>query len=87
MTDLQHLVWSDLDRLGGIPCFRGTRVPVHSLFDHLAAGDTLADFIESFPTVSQGQAAAVLNLAARWIDDTSWKQPEDQQAVQVASQA
>ncbi len=53
MTDLQQLVWSDPDRLSGIPCFRGTRVPVHSLFDHLAEGDTLDDFLESFPTVSR----------------------------------
>jgi hypothetical protein len=37
--------------LGGIPCFRGTRVPFQNLLDYLEAGDTLDEFLEPFPTV------------------------------------
>jgi uncharacterized protein (DUF433 family) len=48
---------------GGIPCFAGTRVPVSSLFDHLKKGYTVAEFLADFPTVTEGLALAVLDLA------------------------
>jgi len=35
--------------LGGTPVFAGTRVPVKNLFDYLEAGDSLDDFLTSFP--------------------------------------
>ena len=38
--------------LGGTPVFAGTRVPIRILFDHLEAGDRLADFLDSYPTVT-----------------------------------
>lgn len=33
--------------LGGIPCFRDTRVPFQNLLDYLEAGDTLDEFLEA----------------------------------------
>jgi uncharacterized protein DUF433 len=36
----------DPDILGGTPVFRGTRVPLQTLFDYLEGGDTLQDFLE-----------------------------------------
>ena len=30
------------------PVFRGTRVPVQTLFEYLEAGDTLEDFLKGF---------------------------------------
>ena len=47
----------------GAPVFRGTRVPVRTLFDYLEGGDTLEDFLEGFPTVSRDLAVAVLQEA------------------------
>ena len=49
--------------LGGAPVFKGTRVPVKTLIDHLQGGDRLGDFLEDFPTVSKDQALRVLELA------------------------
>ena len=49
--------------LGGTAVFKGTRVPVESLFDHLEAGVSLDAFLEDFPSVSRDQAAKVLALA------------------------
>ena len=43
--------------------FRGTRVPVQTLFDYLAGGDTLEDFLEGFPTVSRAVALEALEQA------------------------
>ena len=51
---------SEKDILGGTPVFRGTRVPVSALLDNLAAGLTLDEFLENFPTVSRQQALEVL---------------------------
>ena len=56
-------VWSDPERLGGRVCFRGTRVPVDALFDNLAAGLSLDEFLEEFEGVTRAQAVAVLEFA------------------------
>jgi uncharacterized protein (DUF433 family) len=57
------LITIDPGRLGGAPCFTGTRVPVKTMFDHLAAGDPLQVFLDDFPTVSLEHAQAVLRHA------------------------
>ena len=54
-------ITQDPQRMSGEPCFTGTRVPVKTLFDYLEAGDSLADFLEQFPTVSRDIAVAVLH--------------------------
>ena len=51
---------SDPGILGGELVFAGTRVPVRSLFDHIAAGDSIGDFLEGFPSVKREQVIAVL---------------------------
>ena len=63
MIDQSEVLISDPDVLGGTPVFRGTRVPVRALLDHLAAGGTLSSFLEDYPSVSFEQAQGVLELA------------------------
>ena len=53
----------DPEILGGIPCFRGTRVPFQNLLDYLEAGDTLDQFLDQFPTVSRQMAIEALETA------------------------
>lgn len=53
----------DPEILGGIPCFRGTRVPFQNLLDYLKAGDTLDEFLEQFPTVTREMAVEALESA------------------------
>ena len=43
--------------------FRGTRVPIQTLFDYLEGGETPEDFLEGFPTVSREVAIAALEEA------------------------
>ncbi len=50
--DIHELITIDNDILGGQPVFKGIRVPVVSLFDHLEAGVSLDEFLDDFPTVS-----------------------------------
>lgn len=57
------LIVSDPDILGGTPVFKGTRVPVRTLFEYLADGLSLEYFVESFPSVTREQTADVLLLS------------------------
>jgi len=61
------LISSDPEVMGGIPVFKGTRVPVDSLIDWLEDGYTIDDYLYSFPSVSKEQAIAVLRLASDWL--------------------
>lgn len=54
------LVVSNPGILGGTPVFRGTRLPVQTMFDYLADGLSLNYFLESFEGVTREQAQAVL---------------------------
>jgi len=56
-------IHTDPDILGGTPVFFGTRVPIQNLFEYLQAGDTLAAFLDDFPSVTREQAIAVLQAA------------------------
>jgi uncharacterized protein (DUF433 family) len=49
----------------GIPVFTGTRVPVESLFWHLESGISIDAFLDDFPSVTQEQVVAVLELAGK----------------------
>ena len=53
----------DPETMHGIPVFRGTRVPVQTLFEYLEGGETLEDFLEGFPTVSRSIAIEALEEA------------------------
>lgn len=65
LADPRSIIQVDPEIMGGIPCFKGTRVPIQNLFDFIEAGDPLDEFLDAFPTVSQGQAVAVLQLAEK----------------------
>lgn len=52
-------------KVGGAWVFKGTRVPVSSLFENLEAGARLDEFLEWFPGVTRVQLAAVLEHAQR----------------------
>lgn len=68
MLGTQAVVHSDPEILGGTPVFVGTRVPIQNLIDYLAAGDSLEDFLRSFPTVSREQAVAALDQAGHALE-------------------
>jgi uncharacterized protein (DUF433 family) len=63
MMTLEQIVHRDPEILGGTPVFRGTRVPLRSLFDYLEGGETLDEFLRQFPSVRREQAIALLELA------------------------
>jgi len=61
--NIPGLIWTDPERMSGAPCFDGTRVPIKNLFDYLAGGESIGEFLEGFPGVTREQAEAVIDLA------------------------
>lgn len=57
------VIHSDPDILGGTPVFVGTRVPLRNLIDYLERNHSVAEFLDSFPTVSRAQVVAALEAA------------------------
>ncbi|MGA2600353.1 MAG: DUF433 domain-containing protein [Bryobacteraceae bacterium] len=61
--DVTHAITRDPETMHGVPVFRGTRVPVQTLFDYLEGDETLEDFLQGFPTVSRALALQALEEA------------------------
>ncbi len=57
---MSKVITQDPEILGGEPVFKGTRVPVKSLFDHLEAGDSIEAFLDGFPSVKREQVITLL---------------------------
>ena len=52
-------------RMSGAWAFSGTRVPVYVLFENLAGGATIDEFVDWFPGVAKQQARAMLEHEAK----------------------
>ena len=52
----------DKNIMSGAPVFRGTRVPIRTLFDYIADGSNVNDFLDSFPTVRREQVIKLLDF-------------------------
>jgi uncharacterized protein (DUF433 family) len=49
---------------GGEPCIKGTRIPVHVILSHIAAGDDYSLILEQFPRIQQEDIVACLEYAS-----------------------
>jgi len=58
-----ELITVDPEILGGTPVFKGTRVPVKTLFEYLENNYTLEEFLECFPSVTREKARKVLEIS------------------------
>jgi uncharacterized protein (DUF433 family) len=56
--------------MGGEVIFRDTRVPLKALFDYLAGGDSLDEFLEDFPGVTRESATRVLQAMSAHLDES-----------------
>ena len=60
VAQLQGVVHSDPEIMGGTPVFVGTRVPLQNLIDYLEGGESIEDFLDGFPSVQRAQVIAVI---------------------------
>ena len=57
-------ITSDPEVCGGEPCIAGTRIPVHIILSHLAAGDSVDTLLKEFPRIQKQDIDACLEYAA-----------------------
>ena len=62
----------DPERMSGAWVFRGSRVPVSTLFENLEEDASVTDFIDWFQGVTSEQVQAVLDHAARSALAPAW---------------
>jgi uncharacterized protein (DUF433 family) len=51
---------SDPEHLGGNPRVRGTRIPVSLVLDSLAAGMSMAEIVDAYPSLTEEAVQGVL---------------------------
>ncbi len=64
---LSDLITADKEIQNGTPVFKGTRVPVQTLFWHIESGVTMDEFIEDFPSVSKQKAINLLEVSNHFL--------------------
>ena len=54
--------------MGGMPCIRGTRIPVRMILDYLAEGATLPEILQQYPQLTEEDVRAAIAFGAcmRW---------------------
>jgi uncharacterized protein (DUF433 family) len=65
-----NMIVKSPDILSGTPVFAGTRVPIKNLLDYVRAGESVAEFLDDFPSVSREQVDSVLALAELLLMET-----------------
>jgi uncharacterized protein (DUF433 family) len=66
--DTGNLITIDPEILGGVPVFKGTRVPIKALFEYLENDYSLEEFLECFPSVTRDLARQVLECSEQaWL--------------------
>jgi uncharacterized protein (DUF433 family) len=54
----------DPEKMRGVPCIRGLRIPVATVLGQLAAGQTEAEILADFPDLEPDDIKAALEYAA-----------------------
>lgn len=55
--------------MGGVPCIRGTRIPVAMLVRMVADGTTPAELLEDYPQLGEEDVREALRFAAARVDE------------------
>lgn len=55
------------DRVSGAWVFTGTRIPLYALYENLAGGASIDEFVEWFPGVTEEQIRSVLEHEAAFL--------------------
>jgi uncharacterized protein (DUF433 family) len=65
---IRDLVTIDEEIQSGTPVFKGTRVPIQTLFWHLENNVTIDEFLEDFPSVTKEQVLQLLELSNKMMN-------------------
>ena len=67
----RDIITIDPEILGGAPGFKGTCVPIKTLFEYLENNYSLEEFLECFPSVSRELACQVLERSEQALIPTA----------------
>ncbi len=70
--DWRERIVIDPDIHHGVPCIKGTRVPVSVLIGSLAEGDAPTDLLASYPHLTEEDFQAALKFAAEAVSSTDF---------------
>lgn len=59
---ISDVLSSDPEIVSGAVVFKGTRVPVDAFFENIAAGMSVEEFLDNFPTVERDQVEGLLQV-------------------------
>ena len=59
--------------MGGMPVFRGTRVPVEYLFNLLRHGSNIEEFLSQYTTVEREDSLRVLEIASEFVEIATYE--------------
>ena len=74
MIPIGDVVQVNPEILVGQAVFKGTRVPVETIFDYLESGESLELFLSEFPSLSREQALSVLQIASKIVSNSNFIQ-------------
>jgi uncharacterized protein (DUF433 family) len=75
VLDPAGVVVSDPDIAGGEPIFRGTRIPVATLFNYVANGYGLDEILDSFPKLDRADVLTLLREAQSLVSGQDFRRP------------
>ena len=75
VLDPAGIVVSDPDIAGGEPIFRGTRVPIATLFTYLEDGYDLDEILADFPTLDRRDVLTLLREAQSLVVGQDLRRP------------
>jgi uncharacterized protein (DUF433 family) len=55
--------------MGGVPCIRGTRIPVAMIVRMVANGTSVATLLDQYPQLTEGDIREALRFAAASVDE------------------
>ena len=64
-------------RMYGLPCFKGTRIPVRDLMTHLGESDAVTAFLQAHPNLTREQIDNTLTIATRELERIAPSAAED----------
>ena len=70
------LVERDPHRMHGAWTIKGSRLPLHAIFDNLGAGGTIQDLTEWFAGLTEEQVKTLLTHAAKMLEDDRLQGPQ-----------
>ena len=76
LENAKKMVVSDPDILSGMPCFKGTRIPVYHIAWMVANGDEIPAILKAYPRLDEEQVEAAILYAKAYPFRGRWKKPQ-----------